>query len=270
MNISDQFKGSQTVDPKTGNIPAGNEKTGMSVSSTVNEKVSDKNDSTSGSQSEVTTDGKRRVHNLIILDESGSMQAIYQPALTGVNETLQSIREAQKEHKDQEHFVSLIAFDSSRYNEIYKNTPAERTVDITTEQYRPWASTPLFDAMGRSITELQGHLSKGDVVLVTIITDGYENASREYDRRAIRSLVEAMKSQGWVFTYIGANQDVEAVADSMSIDNHMIFFNSAAGVNEMFDKEIRCRKRFFDRINQQSETSNLSTGYFDEDEKEDK
>lgn len=270
MNIFDLFKGSQTVDPKTGNIPAGNEKTEMSVSSTANEKVSDKNDSTSSSHSEVTTDGKRRVHNLILLDASGSMRAIYQPALTGVNETLRSIREAQKEHKDQEHFVSLIAFDSYCYNEIYKCTPAEKTVDITTEQYRPWAYTPLYDAMGRSITELQSHVSKDDVVLVTIITDGNENASQEYSGRVIKSLVEAMKSQGWVFTYIGANQDVEAVADSMSIDNHMIFGCSYDGVNEMFDKEIRCRKRFFDRINQQSETSNLATGYFDEDEKEDK
>ena len=40
--------------------------------------------------------GTKRVHNLIVLDESGSMQSIYHPALTGVNETLQTIREAQK------------------------------------------------------------------------------------------------------------------------------------------------------------------------------
>ena len=150
---------------------------------------------------------KVKVHNLIILDESGSMMSIYYPALTGVNETLQTIRGAQKEHPDQEHFVTLVAFDTSHYNKIYHNTPAEKAIDISGEQYRPCGGTPLYDAMGRAINELHNKVTKGDVVLVTIITDGYENASREYNGKAIKSLVEAMRKEGWVFTYIGANQE---------------------------------------------------------------
>lgn len=62
-------------------------------------------------------DGTKRVHNLIILDESGSMSSIYRPALTGVNETLQTIRSAQEEHQNQQHFVTLVAFDSGHYNQ---------------------------------------------------------------------------------------------------------------------------------------------------------
>lgn len=208
----------------------------------------------------------RRVHNLIILDESGSMQAIYQPALTGVNETLQTIRMARKLHIDQTHFVTLVAFDSDHYNEIYHNTPAEEAVDITAEQYRPGGCTPLYDAMGRAINELRPHVGKGDVVLVTIITDGYENASREYSGRAIKNLVEAMKKENWVFTYIGANQDVAAVATSMSIDNHLTFNTNGRETRAMFARENRSRARFFDRVSQNMPCQKLSVNYFDVDD----
>lgn len=212
----------------------------------------------------------KRVHNLIILDESGSMQSIYQPALTGVNETLQTIREAQKEHENQTHFVSLIAFDSGHYNQIYSHIAAEKAIDITQEQYRPGGCTPLYDAMGRSITELRPNVVKDDVVLVTVITDGYENASREYNGKAIKSLVEAMKKEGWVFTYIGANQDVEAVAESMSIDNRLAFDADDESTGAMFEHERRSRKKFFSKLSRNMPMCDLSTGYFDEDDEEDK
>ena len=210
------------------------------------------------------------VHNLIILDESGSMQSIYQPALTGVNETLQTIREAQKEHENQTHFVSLIAFDTGHYNQIYNHIAAEKAIDITQEQYRPGGGTPLYDAMGRSINELRPNVVKGDIVLVTVITDGYENASREYNGKEIKNLVEAMKKEGWVFTYIGANQDVEAVAASMSIDNHLAFDADDESTGAMFKHERRSREKFFSKLSRNMPLCDLSTGYFDEDDERDK
>lgn len=211
---------------------------------------------------------KKRIHNLIILDESGSMHSIYKSALTGVNETLQTIRKAQKEHEDQTHFVSLIAFDSGHYNQIYCNVPAENAIDITQKQYCPDGCTPLYDAMGRSINELRPNVVENDVVLVTVITDGYENASREYNSKAIKSLVEAMKKEGWVFTYIGANQDVEAVAASMSIDNRLAFEADDESTGAMFEHERRSRKRFFSRLSSNVLMCKLSTGYFDDDDEE--
>ena len=214
------------------------------------------------------SENNNRVHNLIILDESGSMQSIYQPALTGVNETLQTIREAQKEHENQTHFVSLIAFDTGHYNQIYNHIAAEEAIDITQEQYRPGGCTPLYDAMGRSINELRSNVVKGDVVLVTVITDGYENASREYNGRAIKSLVETLKNEGWVFTYIGANQDVEAVAASMSIDNRLAFDADDESTGAMFEHERRSRRKFFGKLSRNMPMCDLSTGYFDEDEED--
>ena len=210
-------------------------------------------------------EGTKLVHNLIILDESGSMQSIYQPALTGVNETLQTIRDAQKEHDDQAHFVTLVTFDTNHYNQIYCNTTAEKAVDISREQYRPYGGTPLYDAMGRSINELRPNVGKDDVVLVTVITDGYENASREYDGKAIKSLVEEMKKEGWVFTYIGANQDVEAVAASISIDNHLAFEANEECTKAMFERECRSRKRFFGKIRPNMSKSEIGEDYFDVD-----
>lgn len=201
---------------------------------------------------------RRRVHNLIIVDESGSMQYIYQPALSGVNETLQTIREAQKEHTDQEHLVTLVTFDTSHYNEIYANTPAAESADITADQYRPSGGTPLYDAMGRAITTLRDHAGDDDVVLVTVITDGYENASQEYNGPAIKALVEAMKAKGWVFTYIGANQDVEAVAGSLAIDHCLSYEATDDGTSEMFEKERRARKNFFGKIHTDTDCTKLN------------
>ena len=210
-----------------------------------------------------TAENKVRVHNLILLDESGSMMSIYNPALSGVNETLQTIRGAQNEHPNQEHFVTLIAFDSNHYNQIYHNVPADNAADITKEQYRPDGCTPLYDAMGRSINDLRRSVAKDDVVLVTVITDGYENASREYNGKAIKSLVEEMRKAGWVFTYIGANQDVEAVAESMSINNIMAFDANESSTKAMFAKECKARRKFFCKLGSFMNMDELSSGYFD-------
>ena len=160
---------------------------------------------------------KQRVFNLIILDESGSMCSIEKQAIDGVNETVQTIRAAQKKHEDQEHYLTLVSFNSDAVNTIYENVEAEKVEELTGEQYQPACCTPLYDAMGNALTRLSKNVADNDAVLVTVITDGYENASREYDGKAIKSLVESLKSKGWVFTYIGANQDVEKVAAPISI-----------------------------------------------------
>lgn len=194
------------------------------------------------------TEGAQRVYNLIILDESGSMISIYEPALSGVNETLQTIRGAKEQFPEQEHFVTLVAFDTGHYNKIYNSTPIELAPDITKDQYRPNGGTPLYDAIGKAVNELRPLVKTGDVVLVTIITDGYENASREYNGQAIKALIDEMKKNDWVFTYIGANQDVEKVAASISISNHINFNADFAGTNAMFEREKRARTNFFGKL----------------------
>ena len=214
----------------------------------------------------MNTNGTTRVFNLIILDESGSMSAIYRPALSGVNETLQTIRSSQEENPGQQHFVSLVTFDTEHYNRVYNCTPASIAKELTNDQYRPFGGTPLYDAMGNAIMELEKQVNKEDVVLVTIITDGYENASSHFNGASIKELVERKKADDWVFTYIGANQDVMAVSAMISIDNYMAFQADEEGTHAMFAKEQMARKKFNSRLNEPCcNREELKRGYFNEE-----
>lgn len=212
----------------------------------------------------------QRVHNLIILDESGSMMSIWKEAMTGVNETLGTIRAAKEKYPEQEHLVTLIAFDTPRYDKIFMSTPIDMTHDITEDEYLPRGMTPLYDAMGRALNELKHNVKEGDIVLVTVITDGYENASREYTGPAIKKLIEELKKQDWVFTYIGANQDVEKAAGEIAINNHMAFTADNAGTRVMFDREMNARNNFFKKVHHNSmdisheDKMDIADGYFSE------
>ena len=133
---------------------------------------------------------KTKIYNLIILDESGSMQSIKKAAVDGMNETVQSIRSAQSKHEDQEHFVTLITFNSDRIKGIYNCIPVTEVKELTEDEYIPDCCTPLYDAMGCALNELRSRIGPEDKVLVTIITDGEENSSTEYNSQSIKALVE--------------------------------------------------------------------------------
>ena len=120
--------------------------------------------------------------------------------------------------------------------------------------------------MGYALTRLAVKVKDDDRVLVTIVTDGMENASTEYNRHAIKKLVEELKGKGWVFTYIGANQDVFEVAASMSIKNALSFTATDEGTREMTRRVNSRRKSFFARLNNvcfDSEAEN--SRFFDEE-----
>lgn len=207
---------------------------------------------------------KQRVFNLIILDESGSMSSIERQAITGVNETVQTIREAQEKHEDQEHFMTLVSFNSAKVKTIYDAVKAENVEELTDRQYCPACCTPLYDAMGNALTELRKNVTDNDAVLVTVITDGYENASTEYDGNAVKALVESLKSKGWVFTYIGANQDVESVAATISITNTLSFSADCEGTEAMFATERKARNRWMNRLANKVSPMFMADDYFSE------
>ena len=94
---------------------------------------------------------------------------------------------------------------------------------------------------------MNAHTGAKDKVLVTIITDGYENSSREYSLKMVKNLIDKQKKQGWIFTLIGTdNLDVAGMARSMSIDNHLEFSEDAEATEAMFERERACRRRFGD------------------------
>lgn len=182
-------------------------------------------------------------YSLIILDRSGSMGSIRKYAVDAVNETIGSIRARQQAHKDNERsMVSLVAFCGCSLQTIYDNVPVEEAKPLKLEDYRPCCMTPLYDAMGNSIARLH-HIvgdDKNALVQVTVITDGYENASKEFTHKAIKALVEAYKNEGWLFAYMGADHDVESVAYGLSIDNALKFDKTESGVKDMTLKFNMC------------------------------
>ncbi len=187
---------------------------------------------------------KTRIFNLIIIDESGSMQSIKTAAIDSVNETIQTIRSAQKKHEDQEHYVSLVTFNDD-VKTVYECVAVDEVKELTAETYQPACCTALYDAMGISLNALRKKVAEDDKVLVTVVTDGYENASKEYSGKAIKALVDELKAKAWVFAYIGANQDVEAVAATISITNTLRFNATSAGVHGMAGIVSRSRERLY-------------------------
>ena len=192
---------------------------------------------------------KTRIFNLIIIDESGSMQSIKKEAIDSVNETIQTIRAAQTKHDGQEHLITIVSFNDD-VKSICKCVSADEAKELTAETYQPDCCTALYDAMGISLNELRKNVAENDKVLVTVVTDGYENASKEYDGKAIKSLVDELKAKGWVFAYVGANQDVEQVAATISITNVMNFEATHQGTRMMSAKLNSARARFFDSVDE--------------------
>lgn len=191
---------------------------------------------------------KQKIYNLIVLDASGSMYSIRNEAIAGVVETIQTIRTAQDENADQEQLFSLVVFNGRRIATVYDRMPIAKVPDFKEKDYLPTDNTPLYDAMGNSITHLHQYINEEDNVLVTIITDGYENSSMEWNHQRINQLVEELKKKNWLFTYIGANQDALAVAKDMGIDHSMNFMSSSAGTKKMFLKEKLSRSAFYSKL----------------------
>lgn len=210
---------------------------------------------------------KTRIFNLIIIDESGSMQSIKKEAINSVNETIQTIRSAQKKHERQEHYVSLVTFNDN-VKTIYECVAVNDVNELTPDTYQPDCCTALYDAMGISLNSLRKKVADDDKVLVTVVTDGYENASKEYNGKGIKALVDEFKAKGWVFAYIGANQDVEAVATTISITNVMKFEATSEGTTYMGAQVGSARTRLFDSIADCSFcAAEANKNFFDEDEK---
>ena len=195
------------------------------------------------------SDGKAHIYNLIIVDESGSMSHLREVTLSGINETIGTIRNAQNEFaQTQVHTLTLVTFDSD------SNRPAVRTM-IDNEpianvkkfrDYMPNGCTPLYDAMGQSLTRLHT-LIKGDVdasAVVTVLTDGLENASREWNAQSLRKLIEQLKQEGWSFSYMGSAHNVKEVTDLLSIDNYVEFSHDAVGAMNTWERESASRREY--------------------------
>jgi hypothetical protein len=154
-------------------------------------------------------------HLYFLLDRSGSMQSIKSDIEGGFAAFVEEQRRGAGEC-----LASL-----SQFDDVYEVVYADRPVaDVPALDLRPRNMTALHDAMGRMISDAGSSLAAlpedrrpGNVV-VAIMTDGLENASKEWHAPAIKSLVELQtKVYGWTFLYMGADQDAVEVGVGLGI-----------------------------------------------------
>lgn len=191
---------------------------------------------------------EKRVINLIIADESGSMSVIRDTTLAGLNETITTCQKMQEKFPTMEQRITLITFDSNHTKVIFDNIPALEAKPLSQKDYVPGASTPLYDAIGQAITKTYAQTEKTDNVLVTILTDGEENSSTEFDLKMVKRLIDKQKEQGWTFTFIGTDDlDVEGMAHEMGIKSFLSFSRNCESTSKMFSKDRASRAIFCSR-----------------------
>tara|TARA_Y100000310_G_scaffold311548_1_gene357920 strand:- start:11364 stop:11984 length:621 start_codon:yes stop_codon:yes gene_type:complete len=177
-------------------------------------------------------EGKAEI--VIISDRSGSMGGIASDMEGGIKEFLKE----QKEDNKGEINVTFTQFDDE-YEVVFENKPIAEVEDIT---IRPRGGTALLDAIGKTISSVSERISElaeenqPERVLFIIITDGYENSSREYNKEQITDLISTNEeTNGWDFTFLGANLD--AIAEGgrigVSASKSLNYAASSAGVQRM-------------------------------------
>ena len=178
-------------------------------------------------------------HITVILDRTGSMEPIREDTIGGFNAF---IKAQQDEPGDAT--LSLVQFDSHDPFEVVHSFLEISTVPkLTHETYVPRAATPLLDAMGRGINDLDHNLSEmvaknrpGKIVMV-IVTDGHENASREFRKDQIEKMIREKEAEmDWQFVFLSSDLDGinDAMESGFTHGKSMRFNKSAAGTTAMF------------------------------------
>lgn len=174
----------------------------------------------------------------IILDQSGSMSDCVNQTLKGLADQRKEILAIANEFPDQEIRVGLTVFDHN-IELKYSNLSVTELSRMNSFHYQPNGQTALLDAIGMSVAATQSLMvNEGDSAVIIILTDGYENASKEYSHKQIKELIQAKEETGkWSFTYLGATLDAVEIARSMNIKAENSFaFQKQNMENEAFGR----------------------------------
>ena len=160
------------------------------------------------------------VHLSVVLDRSGSMAPIADDIVGGFNEFLAEQRKQPGTAK-----VTFVQFDSEDpFEVLFDGVDLREVTDLERSAYRPRGSTPLYDAVGRMIGKIDADVAarterdeQEEDQVVVIVTDGMENASREHTRGTVFDLIAERRTKGWVFAFLGANQEAYSDGDAMGV-----------------------------------------------------
>jgi len=155
-------------------------------------------------------------HIAVILDRTGSMESIRDDTIGGFN-TFLNTQKAETGIAS----LTLVQFDSQDpYEIVYKFKPLAEVPELTRETFVPRASTPLLDAIGRGINDLEKSLvdltedERPSRVVMVLVTDGQENASREFRKDQIEKMIkEKQEKSAWQFVFLSA--DLAAIGDAL-------------------------------------------------------
>ena len=156
---------------------------------------------------------------VFVLDRSGSMQDMQEPAVDSYNRFLNDQKSVEGEAN-----LTLMLFDTE-FERPVDSRPISEVTEMSAGQFQPRGMTALLDAIGlsirntrRRIKEMPEDQQPGKVIFA-IFTDGYENASTRYTWEQIsRKISKRTVKDGWEFLFLAANQDAVATAAKMSID----------------------------------------------------
>lgn len=171
----------------------------------------------------------------VLLDSSGSMESCRDSTIEGYNEYINSLKNDGGKYK-----FSLTAFDSDtsgklRLNKVHDNVYVDDIPELTRETFIPDGGTPLHDAFCTVLKNASNR--KDEKHLFVVLTDGGENASREFQAKDMKNLKKQKEDSGnWTFVYLGANQDAFATSSlyGFSSSNTSNFNATAAGAGMVF------------------------------------
>jgi von Willebrand factor type A domain len=186
---------------------------------------------------------QKTIYHLIV-DKSGSMADVTLQTITGYNEQVQQIQSVQRDFPEQLITIGLTTFNGN-VEHYYFGVPAGNASWLNNQNYVPDGSTSLYDAIGSSVQRLEQQQAMDmkdfdTTVVVIILTDGYENSSRNFRLVDIKRMIARLEETGkWTFSFIGATLDAVEVAAQMDIKAQ----NSFAFTKETMKEEV------WDRVN---------------------
>lgn len=174
---------------------------------------------------------------IVVLDRSGSMNTIKKATIEGFNGFL-----AEQQTVEGKAHLTLVQFDHE-YEVVYSGIDIKEVMGLTEKTYVPRGTTALLDAIGRTFEETRDRLFVAkkeeyyQQVVFMIITDGQENASREYSRRQIFDMIrKGEEKYKWQFVFLGANQDAIEEGSRLGVQESrsMTFASDIEGTKNMF------------------------------------
>jgi hypothetical protein len=173
----------------------------------------------------------------IVLDRSGSMDSVKSDTIGGFNSFLKAQKEVPGEAT-----ITLAQFDDI-YEVVYEGKKLQDAPLLNDQTFVPRGTTALLDAIGRTINATGKRLAsmpeaeRPEKVIFVILTDGYENASREFKVEEINDMIRHQRDvYAWEFAFIGANQDAITSASQMGIQaaNALTYAANTVGTQQAF------------------------------------